>query len=1715
MSIESCRRVSALFCALVLALSSATCADVALDGPSPTINPDAPPARTATGAMVYDQDPGFCDDTDGSGDPYTPARPVWSDLVGVHYDGITQADGTASQRIPDYQNISYNLAVLQSLQFLLSTVSNITNKVEDAQSFIEDEEYIDALYGAIPQVDGHCVCLTGGCDPATLLDEVDQTIENLVAIGDVQGVLEGYLTEKVDATIADFEDLLAYFQDLVDPTSGFTADLQSTIEQAVIDQINGVQANLTGPGQAACSAALASGSGLPAAVTAAVQANVTDLVVEVENDYQTVRDAIDLVVTLPSSVLQQLKTDIEILLAYFDGVEGIDDLIDVDWANFVDTVNGMVPFYTQVVDDVQAAIDDVTGVWNNVANFDQRIENLAQDTYDDIILLLQGATGDVQSCIDALVDGTSYLAGVPDAFVNTLIDNIEALILAQWDEIRTRIQETYDRLTERITGIGLEDALSVYTNELLSLNGFVSAALQDCYDRGTRPECFDFCGATGATAQDDFIWLPVDFLQDPAAAGAGAASAGLFVLEQTGWLDQITEWVQTQMESELGAAFQAILGFLGDFAQTIQNIIDFLGNAFEYIDRFTEGYHLGSYTDLRPDLHQCVPWLGHGAYARIGGGSGDGAFSIGARYGAHQLSRSNRVQVRTGGFAVEAFGYNLTIVPNLSLNLQMDGWKLWDQTRPFGIPLNVTMNAETIGRYDVFNVVPMDNYPFGFTENVPLGATLVRDLYPSRPSGGATPDWPRPGVDAPWEGRAIAATTLGLNLQFDYPADGPETIELPSIPVIPGILTATPSFSYQVGAGWEHETNLMRDRVQESINANLPSAQQLDSSDFERDMHALQAPDLTDDNRVFAYAEPGIGIEAFLGFKIFKIRIGAGATVKLSVNIEAGATGGVLDVNAALADSLVNMNPPQDAPCEPIWDFSTDYACSNEDFPESAETYSCVPEDGEGYCCIQVVVLQSDNPPAYYGACIDGWTGMDRDNCDKLEFSGDSLDSINAFLNNIPDFLGSLKTQLLNVTSLASAVEVQSSWSDEGGCSTATCSENPEVETLLDTGVANVSGLAECDQFGFCTTGDLITHDVTLNACEGQGGLDGIWTSYACRGETSAEVVGWQGDGCHPLQQGFPSACGCASDADCAAGETCGTGGQCTDGTPSFSCVCTSGGGCPAGRTCVDGGCATICAIDDDCAAGRVCDAGACVPPEGIPTAESIVWGMDNVEAPMHLISSYAMSDILATLMLTLDLYVEASFKLFGKERKWRILDFHRGWDLGSTWKGWYQPGLEAFYQDECEDPALASLVTNRFPQSTANGPTAPQISGVSPNALCLNGGVCRYPANLPASQASPEDYVTGNAGDVADLITYCRETIPENVQDPDPSTNGGIIDAATDTYEFSQDVTVAVYTNNPICVDGVQWDQWMAGLGPEFDDDGNIVDDGNLVDYDCRYDDPVTGTTWIFPCTEINAQMMAIWGCLDVDANIWAQQLAANAPSTVINTVDFGDIFDLSAIFIPQLSFDTTYGLGEENEYTVSSMLPSILTLSNIPYFNIGYQWLITVDACVDARFTDPAETVCECDTAADCFEGEQCSGGICEFQDVFDDTGACINPDCSPVWTPSLCSHVALQADIGPCCGDGQLQEGEECDDGVDGSATCTPDCTLITGIAEGACCMGPGQCVEPLSGDDCRAQGGSAFPTTTCDALDYCGDGSRPVRAHGRLLYRCRVHRRPYLR
>ena len=100
--------------------------------------------QTTAAPLFYDQPYGYCEDTDPSGVPWAPDRPVWSDLGGNHYDNIVHSNGAQSIRYPNYRNVSHNLAVLESLQFLLSMVTNVTNKVEDAQTMLQEGTYIDA-----------------------------------------------------------------------------------------------------------------------------------------------------------------------------------------------------------------------------------------------------------------------------------------------------------------------------------------------------------------------------------------------------------------------------------------------------------------------------------------------------------------------------------------------------------------------------------------------------------------------------------------------------------------------------------------------------------------------------------------------------------------------------------------------------------------------------------------------------------------------------------------------------------------------------------------------------------------------------------------------------------------------------------------------------------------------------------------------------------------------------------------------------------------------------------------------------------------------------------------------------------------------------------------------------------------------------------------------------------------------------------------------------------------------------------------------------------------------------------------------------------------------------------------------------------------------------------------------------------------------------------
>jgi len=88
-------------------------------------------------------------------------------------------------------------------------------------------------------------------------------------------------------------------------------------------------------------------------------------------------------------------------------------------------------------------------------------------------------------------------------------------------------------------------------------------------------------------------------------------------------------------------------------------------------------------------------------------------------------------------------------------------------------------------------------------------------------------------------------------------------------------------------------------------------------------------------------------------------------------------------------------------------------------------------------------------------------------------------------------------------------------------------------------------------------------------------------------------------------------------------------------------------------------------------------------------------------------------------------------------------------------------------------------------------------------------------------------------------------------------------------------------------------------------------------------------------------------------------------------------------------------------------------------------------------------------------------------------------------------------------PTCGDGTLDDGEECDDGPEGSANCTADCTIIhhgggAYCGDGSINQSSEQCDDgnTVSGDgcssDCKTEGGG---TPLCILTGTCG-GSTPT-------------------
>lgn len=1255
-----------------------------------------------------------------------------------------------------------------------------------------------------------------------------------------------------------------------------------------------------------------------------------------------------------------------------------------------------------------------------------------------------------------------------------------------------------------------------------------------CYaDTQTKEQCVDQCD-TGSFApftnvaevdsDETYVWSSADTFEKPNGDPRYALKLIKFIDQLTGFLsagdpcmstmdcaqNAICDMQSMTCKSELRQVLDALSMAGANLTMEVQMIISTLSQVFAVINRFTEGFHLGGYSTQRPDLHMCVGWAGHGAFSQLANLSSD-KLSIGAKYGAHQISYERRVQLRTGGFGVSALGKSLSILPTPEATIQIDGWKVWNADKPFGVPFPTNgVDVNDIDTYDIFDLVDQNQVTdlAGVDGIIQPGELVIVDYYPAAYEVNTnTYEWPRSMNDpmtSPWvpwtgwknEAESKAVFSAGLNLPL---AIEPIEKTLPTIPIFPPYASITPYFSIGAGVEWIHDAFYLRNRIRDKINEGLPSADQLTDANFAREMHDLQAPDVSEDNGTTAYVQPELGATLTFGLQLAKwVSLGINASLGIGAKVEPGGFGGVVDLNYALVQALMESNPPADAPCTPVYDESVSRSCSNENWEASDATYACEGETLGSSCCIAIGSQK---------ACVESWTGIDKEFCElpsSFTAGPTYVDQINDWLDNLRGYAGqSLVNDL--ATQVTPDAVVSTSWNDQMSCAKAKCSDGLQVPAI--------SSLSECEQFGTCSDADgtVLAHDVseadclgynqkgpgrccsgrddrgtytaisceqTKASCEDLEGLwvpggictsnvepkdcsniddarlgnsQLVWTPYDCVSSIEPEVVGWEGDGCHPLNQGWPSACGCSGAVDCAAGEVCNGEGQCESGAGVTDCVCDPdvAGSCVAGRVCIDGGCAKTCTTDADCPSAFECDQGACIPKHNIPTAESIVWNMQHGDEPIHAISTYAWSEILFLAYSSFSLDIGLSLRIFGKTFEVTVYELAKIWDLGSTNKAWYQPGLEARYQSECADPST-QLVTNRQP----NPITAAQ--GVSIEAIDgFDGYVARYP-EPQNNNGTLDPSVEGNACHPGpnqctweDLVTWCKEEVPKDVINPDAPAFGDLADGLTDTAEWGEEIGLQLWESGQICIDGEPWYEWSQNAN------------GSLDNLDCIYDassGPVT-----FPCGQAPLELLQGFGCLDTGLNPLAQQLATTYGGTI--TTNGGAQFDAQAMMIDP-----------NGEFAAYNIKPTYLFTGFAP---TGILWVQTVESCFETTLEEQSR--CTCSVDADC-DGDDESCNV---------DGFCENSASQLTQCPVI--QLAAPPDPEPCCGDGIAQDFEECDDGnTVGGDGCSSYCTLSgDDPARGACCYKTEvglMCQDPVLSTDCQKyEQGTFYSNQTCAQIE----------------------------
>jgi hypothetical protein len=769
-------------------------------------------------------------------------------------------------------------------------------------------------------------------------------------------------------------------------------------------------------------------------------------------------------------------------------------------------------------------------------------------------------------------------------------------------------------------------------------------------------QCGNNSSAINGTTYNKFLWVPdgIEFLhnldqltgQNTVALAneqtftipAGITSAADGEKWTLTLLNVFDEWsnLSSNSNNAVGTAISALNVIKSEIDEFRQWWNNFSGN----INRFTEGYHLGAFDEMRPDLHLCVGYYGHktdNSFVNLL----DGKVSLGSAYNSFNVSRKARSQVRTGGMELELFGKELQLLPTPEINIQYDGLRAWNCDAPFGMDLGFTLcptnpinlPGAVANSCAGANYLSMDNLePSGTQQYMQLG--LMKDYYPIRFENGGVV-WPRqsplnammstPGSQI-WTDDGVmrdelpssAVMSAGLNLGYDFGLKEPAPRVLKTFPV--GPVQAVLKWDVDYGLRWVHDSNLLMEDVRDALTHGGSSADI--ASIWTRPMHALQADDLTADNGQELYVEPSLILG--LGYAIQKKKFGLNLTLDLGVHVDVEPSfyGGLADMNVAMKDVMQNINGDDSQACNPVY---ADEMVT--------VTNRCTADN-----------FMHENPPLQ-----SAWT--------KLE-AGQDLSSEDIYYY---------------------------------------CGEKPSEDVKRAIGKGS---MASCTSRGMCTLEDgTRIHNATASQCErGKGRLE----AYSCRAIQKTEIVGWDGPGCSPLMDGtgFPSAPGGMCNEPAVLQDAATSAVKMRQASRFQGTIANlSRPYCSGGYNCVEGACLQSCTTNSQCGSSMKCDAAtkSCVHAGGLPFVEQIAWKAEHPAPgePQHSVWTHAANKLEAKVDFSLGFDLGAWIKIFGRE--FTLLDEQRAryWNLANAGKFKYEIGMSADYDTSCA-PDVGKVEVNQ-----------------------------------------------------------------------------------------------------------------------------------------------------------------------------------------------------------------------------------------------------------------------------------------------------------------------------------------------------------------------------------------------------------------------------------